>query len=390
MNLKRVLRPGVIILLTLFALHLNAQEYINPCTGEPEFWTEEWLPDGTVEATFIGYKKIFDGDKIWDEVDPWCQQILSLVGAQCQGSGGVINPIGMQNQISFNNAVFSEKVIPLAVGGKKTKPINSQPEIEKNGTIKKVDEEEESGKAVMLEMSPDEDKPTKQAVLSKNNLSTDFEYDIFSHTGESGNNFLLRAGYAHSSDDGKRNYGFNFIFNTLLMMDQTFFNNALNFFGTVVFKESANHVRKGGITINTMLVDKDFGPNPFGSSVSVHLVNRRYFENNHALTYGFMLQESIFNTYLTSLLSAGLSYGFPLGKRLALNTDGLYTFNALSFTLGDKGGYNKIDNPQMLSIAENLDIFFSRLFSLTVGLKTTLLVKDYNDFIITIGASRRF
>ncbi len=387
MKIMTAVKTGVLCMVLLFSLPVSAQ-YVNPCTDEQEFWTEEWLPDGTMRVTFIEYVRDFSPDTPFEEVEEWCAQIVGLVGAQCQGSGGVINPIGLQNQTIFTNMVFTDKVIPIAAGTIENKKNNvTKTEIPTGKTVETESVDEESGKAVMLEVSPDEDKPTTDVTLSKNNLSSDFEYDIFNHTGNTGNNFLLRAGYAHTSDNGEFTYGGNFIFNTLLMMEQTFFNNSLNLFGTKVLKETSKHDRKVGATINAILIDKDFGPYRFGASLSAHLVNRRYLKKRHVIAYGYMLQQSFVGSAITSLLSAGVTYGLPLGDRLALNTDVLYTLNALSF---GKDGYVKMKNPNMLSLAENVDIFFTRTFSLTLGAKTTLLVKDYNDFIITIGASRRF
>ncbi|MBD3421996.1 MAG: hypothetical protein GF398_17935 [Chitinivibrionales bacterium] len=368
------------------------------CTGERVDFTETTVfgtTGETITVDILGHSKTFTS---WTDYEmgreDFIHQVRDIEEAKCAGAGGVINPIGTQNQVIFTNAVFSTRASPRAAqipgGAAKRQTTTAPSKSVQQAPPQQPDqppEEDNSGKAVQLEVSPDEDKPARSFVLSRNNISTDLEYDLFKHTGRTGNNFLLRAGYTRTSDDGVYNYGGNLIFNTLLMLDETFFNNAINLFGTKTLKETGELQRKGGLTVNMLIVDKDFGDNRIGASVSGHFVDRRYLKNDHILVYGAMMQESFVGRLITTLLSVGGMYGLPLGERLALNFDGLYTINALAF--GEKG-YIKLTNPHMLSIAGSLDIFITELFSFTTGMKTTLLVKNYNDFIVTIGASRRF
>jgi hypothetical protein len=82
------------------------------------------------------------------------------------------------------------------------------------------------------------------------------------------------------------------------------------------------------------------------------------------------------------LLTAGVLYGLPIGERFALNADLIYAIVALG--IGKEG--TSFDHPQMLQPAMTFTTYFTKLFSLDLGVKTTLLVDGYNDLIVTLGS----
>jgi hypothetical protein len=59
------------------------------------------------------------------------------------------------------------------------------------------------------------------------------------------------------------------------------------------------------------------------------------------------------------------------------------------YTAG-KNGSVTVNSPFMLQPAFNGSIYFTKLFSLDIGAKTTLFIKDYSDLILTIGTTILF
>ena len=87
------------------------------------------------------------------------------------------------------------------------------------------------------------------------------------------------------------------------------------------------------------------------------------------------------------LMAAGM-YGFPLpNEKFSLNIDALLIRNLfMSFD----GTSVDLDSKNILDLGVNLSIYMSDSFGLTVGAKKVFLVKDYSNFVLTLGGGFRF
>jgi hypothetical protein len=135
------------------------------------------------------------------------------------------------------------------------------------------------------------------------------------------------------------------------------------------------------------MVDKDLYGTPFGMSVVASFSDNRFVNEDNIITYGAMVQQSFVGSSKTTLLTAGVLFGIPISQRYAANPSCVLAYNL--YTAG-KNGKVDVTSPFMLQPALNGSIYFTKLFTLDIGTKTTLFIKDYHDFIITLGATVLF
>ncbi|MBN1128091.1 MAG: hypothetical protein JXA71_03850 [Chitinispirillaceae bacterium] len=370
---------------------------LHPCTGD-SVWVTESLDynDATqqeiITLTVLGMSRVWSDWMSYEaERSGFIHHAIELAALQC-GSGGATSLPAVAAVSTFQHTVFTNTVRPRAAsiasgqtGARMATPASSMPAGEAVESTLPPEPATESGKAVDLAVVKKEagTKPT----LPPNNVTTDLEWCAFSHLGTSGNNFSVRASYQRTLANEKITLGGTAVVNTMIMMDKLFFNNAINLSGTYLLTETSSLERKIGGSINTFIVDKEFYGTPFGLSAVVSFSDNWFVNQDNIVTYGGMIQQSMVGDMKTTLLTAGVLFGLPLLDRYALNPSCVLAYNVL--TMGKNGAVD-IESPLMLQPALNGSIYFSRLFTLDVGAKTTLLLKEYGDFILTIGATILF
>ncbi|MBN1129849.1 MAG: hypothetical protein JXA71_12730 [Chitinispirillaceae bacterium] len=332
-----------------------------------------------------------DFETYYNERDEFINGVIDLAGLQCGGSGGATSISATVITTTFKQAIFTKAALPR-VSSPKPKPSGepdsrqpipgrvSEMEQELVELGQNAEEQNEDARAVDLDVT--EKRPGKGSLMPTNHVTTDLEWGMFKNKGASGNGFYLRAGYSRTFANDKLTIGGTLIANTMIMMDKLFFNNALNCYGTFLVSQSAGLERKIGGSFNAFIVDGDFAGAPLGMSAVLNYSDNWFLFTDHIFTYGLMVQESILADIKTTLVTAGMLYGLPLFRRYALNADVIYAYNALTM---DKDGIITPDNPMMLQPGLSFTIFFSRAFSLDLGGKTTLLISDYSDVILTLG-----
>ena len=290
--------------------------------------------------------------------------VLQGLGCVVTGSFGEAvapsDPVVSQNLHAFRRAVFSERAKPRAAGKrvKKTKEAREQ------------EAEEEDREA---------------APLMPSEMSSDIEFEFFDIDGTGGSNIAIRAGYTRVSDDGEWSYGSNLILNRLSFDDNGYTNNFINSFGTKILTETDTKETSIGGSFNLLLIDEGLNPDN-GFALGVFYVERLYIEDR-IITYGGMFLQSKVGELSTTYLNAAGMYGFPIGERYAMNIDVLYMRNLRTAFAGESVD---LESNNILSLGANGSIYMSESFGLNAGIKTTLLVKDYSSFEITIGGGFRF
>jgi hypothetical protein len=390
-----------ILIISVFAVQPDQGFFagkLHPCTGDSVWVTEAFVFNDitlqeTIKLTVLGMSKEWtDFNAYYAERSDFIHGAIELAGLQCGGAGGATSISATAASATFKQAIFTHTALPrmAASSDGQSSGQRTVPGIMNQGggggtAVEKITEPElqtetESGKAVQLDVTKKETGPA--LTVPPNHVTTDLEWDLFKHKGASGNGFYLRAGYSRTLSDEKVTFGGTLIASTLLMMDKMFFNNALNLFGTYMLSESASLERKIGGAFNLFVVDADFSGAPVGFSGVVNFSDNWFVNGDNILTYGIMAQESKLADVYTTLLTAGVLYGLPVGERFALNADVIYSIVVLG--IGKKG--TSFDHPQMLQPAITFSTYFTRLFSLDAGLKTTLLVDGYADLIVTLGS----
>jgi hypothetical protein len=392
-------RSWFLFFLLLYVVALYAQEeqafywmadQLHPCTGDSIQIKEVsiFTDAEQITLTVLGVSKEWTDYMTYEqEYQDFIHGVIELAGLQCAGAGGATSMPAQAVSATFKQAVFTRTAKPrLSATAAKVKTGTA---VQQVPTATEEPEAEEAtepeGTAVELDVGGKEAGP--RPMLPPNHVSTDLEWDLFSQKGAKGNNFSLRAGYARTHSNQKLTYGGTIIINTMLMMKKLFFNNALNLYGTWLLTETGTLERKVGGSFNSFIVDKTFAGSPFGMSGVVSFSDNWYVRDDNVFSYGVMVQQSFLADMATTLLTAGLQYGLPLGGRFALNTHLIYAVNVVTM---NKNGAVDVESPQMFQPALNCSIYMSRLFSLDVGLKKTFLIKDYSDLIVTVGGSVLF
>ena len=368
---------------------------LHPCTGDSIQIKEimgynEATQTEEISMTVLGVTKEWTDYMSYEqEYQDFIHGVIESAGLQCSGAGGATSMPAQVVETTFKQAVFTRTAQPrMSTTATRLKTGESgSSEVPSNTGTEAAKEEagEAEGSAVELDVGNKE--AGTSPVLPPNHVSTDLEWDLFSHKGTSGNNFCLRAGYARTHANQRLTYGGTVIINTMLMMKKLFFNNSLNLYGTWLLSESSTLERKVGGSFNSFLVDETFAGSPFGMSGVVSFSDNWYVRDDNVLSYGVMVQQSFLADMATTLLTVGLQYGLPLGSRFAINTHLIYAENVATM---NKNGAVKVSNPRMLQPALSCSIYMSRLFSFDVGLKKTFLIKDYSDLIVTVGGSVLF
>lgn len=373
---------------------------LHPCTGDSVWVTEELGYDEATQReritlTVLGMSREWpDWNSYYAERSDFIHGAIELAGLQCGGAGGATSMPAAVASATFKQAVFTHAAKPRMAasssGDQTAAPRSVVAPVQTGGgetPIEQPDNEQaetEGAKAVQLDVTKKEAGTTP--MLPPNHVTTDLEWDLFKHKGASGNGFYLRAGYSRTLSNEKITVGGTLIANTLLMMSKMYFNNALNLFGTYMLSESSSLERKVGGAFNVFMVDKEFSGAPIGFSAVANFSDNWFVNQDNILTYGIMVQESKLADLYTTLLTAGVLYGMPIGERYALNADVVFAYAVLG--IGPKG--TSIDGPMMLQPAVTFSTYFTKLFSLDAGLKTTLLVDGYADLIVTIGSAVLF
>ena len=327
--------------------------------------------DGRSKTFSVDITKVDDFDATTGRfADPNWQAYLDFIlqGLGCAVAGGFgesvapSDPVVSQNLQAFKRAAFSERAKPRAAGKR----------VKKTKEAREKEAEEEDREA---------------APLMPNEMSSDIEYEFFDINGNGGSNFAIRAGYTRVSDDGEWSYGSNLILNNLSFdnVDEGFTNNFINSFATKILTETDTKETSVGGSFNLLLIDEDFSPDN-GFALGVFYVERLYIEER-IITYGAMFLQSKVGDLSTTYLNAAGMYGFPIGERYAMNIDALYMRNLRTAFAGESVD---LESNNILSLGANGSIFMSETFGLNAGFKTTLLVKDYSSFEITIGGGVRF
>ncbi len=357
---------------------------LHPCTGDSVQVMEETEYAGgeLIRLTVLGMSKEWtDYNDYANERSAFIHGAISLAGQQC-GSGGAASLSAEAANSTFKQAVFTSLATPKMAAMPTTA---SSPAVstasEQAVLAAEPAQETEAGKAVQLEAAKEQAAPA--VLLPPNNVTTDLEWNLFKQNGASGSNYALRAGYSRTLSNEKITCGGMLVLNTMVMLDKIFFNNALNGYGTYLIEETSALERKIGGSLNMFLVDKTFYGTPFGMSVVASFSDNWFVRSDNILTYGLMAQQSFVGDSKTTLLTAGALYGLPMGQRFALNGNVVYAVNVL--TVGQDGVVD-VENRSMLQPALTLTTYFTRLFSLDVGVKSTFLVADYNDLVLTLGS----
>jgi hypothetical protein len=401
----------------------QAFKKLNPCTDDT-VWVIDTMIDNFAAAqpTMIRRVTILGITKEWtttnfndqhptnQEWEDFVNGAYNLAAMNCGGSaGGAANIAATAVVSTFQQTVFTNVARPRMASPLKPsfqKPTAEppvQPQVAAPAPVGVVtgapggdasvapqptpagEQSTESGKAVALPVVQKES--GTQAKLPPSNITTDLEWNLFSQSGVSGNNYALRATYSHTSSDEKTTLGASAIINTMVMLDKLFFNNAVNVSATKMIKETEHLERKVGGSLNAFIVDKRFYGTPFGMSVVASFSDNWFMNEDNILTYGAMLQQSFVGSSKTTLLSLGALFGIPIGQRYAANPSFIFAYNL--YTAG-KSGSITITSPVMLQPALNGSIYFTKRFTLDIGAKTTLFIKDYHDFIATVGTTVLF
>jgi hypothetical protein len=416
---------GIALFVSFLALSVAAQAQppvittwnagkLHPCTGDSVPVTESMVYNPIaggehITLTVLGQTKEWtDYNLYMAERSNFIHGSIEMAGLQCSG-GSVVSMPAAVAAATFTQTVFNHQAVPrmagsatrttasvltpasspaaaAATGGAAIEaPAAGGASIEAPAPVAAPAKEGESGKAVELKVAKTEAAPKLE--LPPNLITTDVEWDLFKHKESSGNNFALRAGYSRTLSNEKVTVGGTLIVNTLLMMNKTFFNNALNLYGNYLLNENSSLERRVGASVNMFLVDKEFAGTPFGMSIVANYSDNWFIKSDNIVTYGVMAQQSFLGDIKTTLLTAGVLFGLPIGNRYAFNPSCVLAYNVL--TIG-KNGTVSVESPFMLQPAANGSIYFSKLFTLDVGAKTTLLITDYHDLIVTVGTTILF
>jgi hypothetical protein len=391
---------------------------VHPCTGDSvmvhevvyETYAAAAQPSMVYSYTLLGITKEWDHSPYGTELSNFIHGTIGLAGLEC-GSGGATSLPATAAAATFQQTVFTNVAKPRRASNATTtaaaKPFaktgsrnaasnpalndesvtipNATGQATEAAATTPTETSTESGKAVQLEVAKKEAgiRPT----LPPNNVTTDIEWNHFSQKTVTGNNYALRANYNRTLSNEKITLGGTLVVNTMIMLDKLFFNNALNVSGTYLVTETSSLERKVGGSINTFIVDKAFYGTPFGMSIVGSFSDNWFVNQDNIVTYGAMLQQSFVGEIKTTLFTAGVLFGLPIGQRFAANPSAVLAYNL--YTAG-KNGSVKVASPLMLQPAINCSIYFTRLFSLDLGFKSTLLIEDYNDLIATIGTTILF
>lgn len=358
---------------------------LHPCTGDSVQVMEvmEYFRTGEqITLTVLDMSREWTNfNDYYSERSDFIHGAIALAGQQC-GSGGTASLTATAANSTFKQAVFTNLAVPrMAAEQTPTSSPALATSSEQTAAAAEPSLEAEAGKAVQLEVATETAAP--RVLLPPNNVTTDLEWNLFKQNGASGSNYALRAGYSRTLSNEKITCGGMLVANTMVMLDKIFFNNALNAYGTYLIEESSSLERKVGGSLNMFLVDKTFYGTPFGVSLVASFSDNRFIRSDNILTYGLMAQQSFVGDIKTTLLTAGALYGLPLGKRFALNSNAIYAINLV--TVG-RDGVVDVENRSMLQPALSLTTYFSRLFSLDLGVKSTFLVSDYSDLVLTLGS----
>jgi hypothetical protein len=389
----------------------------HPCTGEAvvKTWVEDFILDRGVKTTVT----VLGVSKSWNvqyylipqsEKSEFIHGVIAVAGLNC-GSGGATNLPAQAAASTFQQTVFvntakprmaAPTTAPAAKPLSKTTtpaPVASADEsvtlpaaapsgesaAQEAAATTPTEPSTESGKAVELVVA--EKEAGTAPALPPNNVTTDLEWNAFSMNKQGGNNYSLRANYSRTLSGEKVTIGGTLVVNTMIMLDKLFFNNALNVSGTYLLTETSSLERRVGGSVNTFIVDKAFYGTPFGMSIVGSFSDNWFVNEDNIVTYGGMVQQSFVGDIKTTLLTTGVLFGLPILDRYAINPSCVAALNL--FTAGKKGKVD-VTSPFMLQPALNGSIYFTKLFTLDAGLKTTLFIKDYSDFILTVGATVLF
>lgn len=388
----------------------------HPCTGDSvsvhQVHFQEYgglgQPRMTYSFTLLGVTKEWTEYPDETKLSSFIHGVIGMAGLAC-GSGGATSlpataAVSTFQQTVFVNTAKPRMAAPTTTARPLSKTTASAPAantdeavtlpaaapgggnaVQDAAATTSTETSTESGKAVELTVAKKE--VGTAAALPPNNVTTDLEWNTFSMNKQGGNNYSLRANYSRTLSDEKVTVGGTLVVNTMIMLDKLFFNNALNVSGTYLLTETSSLERRVGGSINTFLVDKAFYGTPFGMSVVGSFSDNWFVNEDNIVTYGGMFQQSFVGDMKTTLLTAGVLFGLPILDRYAINPSCVAALNL--YTAGKKGSV-KVNSPFMLQPALNGSIYFTKLFTLDAGLKTTLFIKDYGDFIMTVGATVLF
>lgn len=375
-----------VIALQLLSTPLSAQttvttDFANPCTGGTTSFSLTLNAAGdTFTWSGLGQSRSWS---VYDqnygmESGEW---ILGVMGyPDCLGGGGGGNggvdttggsgfgdavvpydPVVTQSVQSFKAVVFSERAQPRAAGKreKKTQQAREEQQREEGGT-------------------PGQAPPRLYGMAN-----SDVEQEWFSLSSLDGTNLAIRGGYAKTADDGVDTYGGNLILNRLSFdRGGSSTSSTINLYGNRILLETEDMERTVGASANLLMFHDDTG-----IALAAYGVERKY-DGDKIIVYGGMFQYSKVGDLSSGYLMAAGMYGFPLANpKYSLNIDGLFIRNL--FTSYD-GSSVDLDSRSILDLGVNLSIYMSETFGLTVGAKKVFLVKDYSNFVLTLGGGFRF
>ena len=395
MSIKKVLQL-IYMGIALFLFHSNtsAQDVglsdftidLEGCDGQTHSFGVAVLdidsfPLVTYRITIDGDSRIFvlDLDKANDYeiiggvpvyIDPTWNSYINfyLEGLGCAFSSGTISdavvpfdPVVSQSVQSFKAVVFSERAQPRAAGKREKKTQKAREE----------EQRKEGG-------APGPAVPRLYGLAS-----SDIEREWFSISSLDGTNLAIRGGYAKTSDDGVYTYGGNYILNSLSFDGGgSSSNSTINLYGNKILLETEDRERTVGASANILMFEFDSG-----IALAAYGVERKY-DGDKIIVYGGMFQYAKVGDLSSGFLMAAGMYGFPLpNEKFSLNIDAMFIRNLfMSFD----GKSVDLDSKNILDLGVNLSIYMSESFGLTVGAKKVFLVKDYSNFVLTLGGGFRF
>lgn len=317
--------------------------------------------DKAADFEIIGGELVYT-DPGWDSYNDFVMEGLGCAFGSGTISDAVVpaDPIVNQGIQSFKAVVFSERAQPRAAGKREKKTQNAREE----------EQRKEGG-------TPGPAVPRLYGLAS-----SDIEREWFSISSRDGTNLAIRGGYAKTSDDGVYTYGGNYILNNLSIEGSSSSNSTINLNGNKILLETEDRERTVGASANLLLFENDNG-----IALAAYGVERKY-DGDKIIVYGGMFQYAKVGDLSSGFLMAAGMYGFPLpNEKFSLNVDAMFIRNLfMSFD----GESVDLDSKSILDLGVNLSIYMSDSFGLTVGAKKVFMVKDYSNFVLTLGGGFRF
>lgn len=347
----------------------------------------------TLDATVDGRTETFTLD-----LRDFNPGTFDLPAAGVDDVDGFIEVVPDAQWRAFYRFVFSELgcVLPFGPGGEgalvTANPVVSQNLRTFTGLI-------EQGRATPREAGPppgsarqeeDDEGGTRSRLVMLREVSSDAEYEFFEAGRVRGTNLALRGGYAQTSGSGRYSYGVGGVYNRLALDGgggggDGFSHGTVTAHLSRAFSTSLDRQTTVGLNASYLFVEGESG----GFGMALHSVQRwQVGAGGQVLAVGAMAQYVGLGDLATTYLNGAVLYGFPIGRRLALNLDALVLWSVdqrLGGEAVEQAGSAVLVNP-----GASLSVLLGPSFGLILGAKTLLLAEAYSSFELTLGAGFRF